>query len=146
MSGFDAFAYFSGAWDFKRSIDLSAHVIGKAVFKLHGKSGDLSYSEEGLLLLADHTRLRAQRNYIYRRRKNGFEVFFAEDPPRIFQAVDLFLDEGKMRGEAIHFCGDDTYESSYAILSEDSFSVSHYVKGSRKSYASLTVYKRNSLR
>ncbi len=130
-----------GAWQIQRTITPDAKMTGEAVFSLAGPD-ELSYREQGELLLASGQALQAERRYVFRSAPAGFAVFFAEPPFALFHAIVLTPQEDSLIGRATHGCGDDFYVSEYRFWPHGGFSIRHEVKGPRKDYASFTEYRR----
>jgi hypothetical protein len=131
----------AGAWMLDRHIDGIASMSGMAVFEA-SESGWLAYREAGQLLLASGQSFHAERRYLFQPRPNGFAVFFAEAPPRLFHDVVLTERQGFFAGEATHLCAQDHYRSRYEFRSDGTFSIHHAVHGPRKCYRSDTRYRR----
>lgn len=134
-------AALDGAWRFDRRIDDLASMSGTAVFAAD-EPGRLTYREAGQLRLADGQSFQAERRYLFRARADGFAVFFAEAPPRLFHDVVLTERQRIWSGEATHLCGADEYRSRYEFRPDGTFSIHHAVRGPRKSYRMETSYRR----
>jgi hypothetical protein len=130
-----------GAWSLSRQISEAASMAGMAIFTPAADDG-LAYRECGTLRLANGTSFEAERRYVFRPRRGGFTVFFAETPPRLFHDVLLSAAGEALSGEATHLCAADIYVSRYTFRPDGSFSIRHYVRGPRKSYCSDTLYRR----
>lgn len=131
-----------GSWSLDRVIEGQATMQGVATFTSLD-SGRLAYREQGSLTLANGTTVQAEREYIFGRSDDGFEVFFREDPPRLFHAISLSASfGGELSGHARHLCKRDEYQSAYTFLPDGSFVVRHVVSGPSKGYAVRTVYTR----
>jgi Family of unknown function (DUF6314) len=130
-----------GAWALDRHIEGVAAMSGTAVFEA-GESGWLAYREAGWMRLTSGQSFHAERRYLFQPRSNGFAVFFAETPPRLFHEVVLSEERGLMSGEAVHRCSQDLYRSRYAFRADGTFSIHHSVSGPRKSYRLDTLYRR----
>jgi hypothetical protein len=140
----------AGQWSLSRTIDgqdpvkspLRGSMRGSAVWTPIN-SGAMAYREEGLLRLNDGAEMQAERDYIYGLHEDGFDVFFKEFPPRLFQHVALGPDaDGGLFGNAEHPCGEDIYRSSYRFGRDGNFTICHVVSGPRKNYAMRTDYTR----
>ena len=134
----------AGSWSFHRVIEAQGRMQGIATFTpLDAES--LVYREQGRLQLLDGTELEAERQYIFRKRERGFDVFFKEDPLRLFHAIELAAsDGGALSGSASHLCNLDHYQSTYTFHPDGGFVVHHVVSGPRKDYATTTAYRRVS--
>ena len=131
----------SGRWTFERSIEGHGSMTGTATFSPEGEL--LAYREQGALRLGDGSELQGEREYAYYGRQDGFAVFFAEKPPRLFHEVRLLeTDDGHLHGQAEHRCGQDHYFSTYELRCDGSLLVRHVVRGPRKDYAVNTAYRR----
>jgi hypothetical protein len=130
-----------GSWMLRRAIDNGASMIGTASFADFG-GGRVDYREQGPLRLPDGQVIDAERRYIFEEADDGFIVWFAETPPRLFHRVALAEDGTDLVGTASHLCGDDRYDSRYEFRADGSFSVRHMVVGPRKRYAIATLYSR----
>lgn len=130
----------AGAWSFDRIIEGQATMQGRATFSpLDTES--LAYREQGTLRLPNGTELQAEREYIFRKCEGGFDVFFKEEPPRLFHRISLH-GAAELTGDASHLCNLDTYRSSYSFWPDGQFTIRHVVSGPRKDYTMTTVYTR----
>lgn len=103
----------------------------------------LAYREQGNLLLLNGTELQAEREYIFSKSEKGFEVFFKENPPRLFHEISLSPTVGGvLSGGADHLCNLDNYQSTYTFLPDGRFVIRHIVLGPRKDYTMITTYMR----
>ena len=103
-----------GSWSFDRIVEGQATMQGVATFTPLDAER-LAYREQGRLKLQNGTELEAEREYVFRKRDRGFEVFFKETPPRLFHAIELAAsDGGGLSGSAGHLCSPDHYQSTYA--------------------------------
>jgi Family of unknown function (DUF6314) len=132
----------AGAWSFDRVIEGQGSMKGLATFApLDAEC--LAYREQGRLKLQNGIELEAEREYIFRKRDRGFEVFFKETPPRLFHAIELAAsDDGALNGSAGHLCNLDHYQSTYTFRGDGGFVVRHIVSGPRKDYVMITTYMR----
>jgi hypothetical protein len=130
-----------GSWAFDRSAEGYGTMTGLAVFTAIDQDR-LAYREDGLLRLVNGQELSAQREYLFSARPQGFNVFFAEDPARLFQEVTLSPEEGALRGSAEHQCSADLYSSVYEFRSDGTFVIRHVARGPRKDYTMVTKYVR----
>jgi hypothetical protein len=131
----------AGSWELRRAIDNGASMTGTAAFTdLSG--GHFDYREEGQLRLPDGQLIDTERRYIFEEKMDGFSVWFAETPPRLFHFVGLKRAGLSLIGEATHLCGDDRYDSRYEFRADGSFVIAHTVFGPRKAYAMETSYVR----
>ncbi len=131
----------AGSWSFDRIIEAQASMQGIATFTpLDAES--LAYRERGRLRLPDGTELEAEREYVFRGRDRGFDVFFKETPPRLFHTISLFVFDGALSGNAGHLCSLDHYQSTYIFRPDGGFVVRHVVSGPRKDYTMTTTYAR----
>ncbi|MET4389343.1 hypothetical protein ABIB73_005114 [Bradyrhizobium sp. F1.4.3] len=133
-----------GSWSFDRVIEGQGTMQGIAIFtRLNEKS--LAYREQGHLKLSNGTALQAEREYIFSRHDRGFEVFFKENPPRLFHGIFLSASfGGELSGSAGHLCNLDDYQSTYTFLADGRFVVRHVVSGPRKDYTMTTTFTRIS--
>ena len=104
--------------------------------------GRFDYHEQGRLTLANGQTLDAERRYVFAPESDGFAVFFAATPPRLFHRIALRLAGPHRVGEARHFCGGDRYDSRYEFDPDDRFAIRHAVAGPRKHYTMTTRYLR----
>lgn len=131
-----------GIWSFEREISGYGGMSGVATFE--PIDGDRSlYEESGELRLDDGQRLHAERRYVYEWLDKGFAVYF-HDTGELFHRV-TFADcgEGEWRASANHLCKADSYISEYLFGVDGTFEVRHEVRGPKKDYMILTVYRRN---
>ena len=133
-----------GSWSFNRVIEGQATMQGIATFTPLDERR-LAYREQGHLKLLNGTELEAEREYIFSNSDGGFEVFFKENPPRLFHDISLSASfGGELSGSAGHRCNLDDYQSSYTFLADGRFVVRHVVSGPRKDYTMTTTYTRVS--
>ncbi|WP_247986566.1 DUF6314 family protein [Bradyrhizobium sp. 186] len=131
-----------GSWSFNRVIEGQATMQGIAILTPL-EEGRLAYREQGNLKLLNGTELQAERDYIFTNSDSGFEVFFKEDPPRLFHEISLSAPSGgELSGSARHLCNLDNYQSTYIFLPNGRFVVRHVVSGPRKNYTMITTYTR----
>jgi hypothetical protein len=105
--------------------------------------GCYDYRERGILTLASGQILDAARSYVFAETDDGFAVFFAETPPRLFHRIALIRQGASLAGGATHLCAEDLYDSRYEFRVDGSFAVEHRVRGPRKRYMMLTEYARD---
>jgi hypothetical protein len=139
-----------GRWSLERVVEgkhsQQGSMQGVATFRPLG-NGAIAYREEGRLRLPDGETFDAFRDYLYGRAPDGFAVFFAETPPRLFHDIRLHHGEaGALAGEAEHLCGQDHYSTQYAFHADGRFVIRHDVRGPRKAYRMTTWYERMELR
>jgi hypothetical protein len=140
----DVMARLAGSWSFNRVIEGQGSMRGIATFT-HLDTERLAYREEGRLMLLNGTELEAEREYIFRKSDQGFDVYFKETPPRLFHTIELAASDGDaLSGSAEHLCNLDQYQSTYTFRADGSFVVRHVVSGPRKDYTMVTTYVRCS--
>lgn len=133
-----------GSWSFDRLIEVQGTMQGLAIFTpLNAER--LAYREQGTLKLSNGTALQAEREYIFSKSDRGFQVFFKENPPRLFHDISLSASAGgALSGNAVHLCNLDHYQSTYTFLADGRFVIRHEVTGPRKHYTMTTAYARVS--
>ncbi|MET4801143.1 DUF6314 family protein [Bradyrhizobium sp. LB11.1] len=132
----------AGSWSFERVIEAQGRMQGIGIFSSLDVER-LAYREQGRLKLQNGTELQAEREYVFRKRDRGFDVFFKETPLRLFHAISLSAsDDGALNGSADHLCNLDHYQSSYTFLADGRFVIRHVVSGPRKGYMMTTTYTR----
>ncbi len=136
----------AGQWSLERVVEgrdtNQASMLGIATFR-RLESGFVAYREEGRLALPGGETFDAFRDYLFDRLPEGFAVFFAETPPRLFHEIRLERAAiGTLIGEAEHLCGQDHYATRYVFQPDGSFVVHHDVGGPRKDYVMATEYRR----
>jgi|HubBroStandDraft_6_1064221.scaffolds.fasta_scaffold209496_2 hypothetical protein len=134
----------TGSWLLRRSIDNGVSMSWTATIISHD-SGRFAYHEHGRLRLADGQEIDGERRYLFEECDGGFNVLFAESPPRLFHRVALIPTGSSLTGEAAHLCGDDRYDSRYRFDADGSFTIEHAVMGPRKRYRIETLYTRRCL-
>jgi hypothetical protein len=140
----EVMARLTGSWSFNRIIEGQGTMQGLATFTPLDE-GRLAYREQGHLTLLNGTALEAEREYIFSKGDRGFEVFFKENPPRLFHEIELAASVGgALSGSAGHLCNLDDYQSTYTFLADGRFVVRHVVSGPRKDYTMTTAYTRVS--
>lgn len=136
----------AGRWSFNRVIEGQGHMQGLATF-MPLDAERLAYREQGHLKLLNGTELEAEREYVFRNRDRGFEVYFKESPPRFFHAIELAAsDGGALSGSAGHLCNLDHYQSTYSFCGDGGLIIRHVVSGPRKDYTMTTAYARVTAR
>lgn len=130
-----------GTWDLARTIENQAAMTGIAWFSQLGHDA-LGYREEGRVTLAGGQAFDAHREYRFERSRLGFLVFFAEVPPRLFHQIQLAREGDVLAGSATHLCAPDVYDSDYRFMADGTFVIRHSVRGPRKNYVSVTVFRR----
>ena len=83
----------TGSWSFDRVIEGHGTMQGTVTFSPLDRER-LAYYEQGNLKLLNGVELQAEREYIFGKSDGGFEVFFKEDPPRLFHEISLTAREG----------------------------------------------------
>jgi hypothetical protein len=135
------FERLEGAWDLDRTIEGNATMTGIAGFT-RMETGQLKYREEGRIRLPDGQAFDGHREYVYERSPDGFSVFFAEAPLRLFHGIAIVREGDALVGSAGHLCAADQYDSTYRFLADGAFVIEHLVKGPRKDYLSRTAFTR----
>jgi hypothetical protein len=130
-----------GTWDLDRTIEGKATMRGTARFTRHD-SAWLKYREEGRIQLPDGQSFDGHREYVFEGITDGFSVYFAEMPLRLFHEIAIVREGDELVGSAGHLCEADQYNSVYRFRADGSFVIEHLVKGPRKDYLSRTVFKR----
>ncbi|WBL79681.1 DUF6314 family protein [Bradyrhizobium xenonodulans] len=134
-----------GSWSFDRVIEGQATMQGTATFTPLDRVR-LAYREQGYLKLANGNIVQAEREYVFSSSGfsssgGGFNVFFKEDPPRLFHEISLSASPGgELSGHARHLCKRDEYLSTYLFLPDGTFAIRHVVRGPRKDYTMNTTY------
>ena len=130
-----------GPWSLRRLIDNGASMTGTASLADIG-GGRFDYCEQGQLRLPDGHAIDAERRYVFEEHADGFSVWFAETPPRLFHRIVLRQVAVGLIGNASHRCGADRYDSRYEFRADGSFIIAHTVSGPLKAYAMETRYVR----
>lgn len=131
-----------GEWSFERIISDYGVMSGVATF--HGQDDNSSiYSERGQLQLSTGgSPIEAYRQYVFSPTLIGFDVYFAEDPRRLFHSVKLELFDHEIFGATVHLCINDEYRTKYRFELPTTFSIQHRVRGPKKDYTMDTKYWR----
>ncbi len=131
-----------GEWSFERIISGHGEMAGAASF--HGQEDNSSiYSERGQLQLsAGGSRIEAYRQYIFAPTSIGFDVYFDENPRRLFHNVKLEAFDREICGATVHLCVNDEYRTIYRFGLPTTFSIQHRVRGPKKDYTMDTKYWR----
>ena len=131
-----------GSWAIERRVDDGATLAGVARFTRSGDD-EAIYHETGTLRLSTGQEVAAERAYVYRQCSDGLAVFFDEHPQSLFHKVALVRDAGGcLHGDAEHICAADLYLTRYQFDSPTRFRVRHRVRGPRKDYTIVTVYRK----
>lgn len=139
----DIFDRLRGVWAIRRSISNGAALTGMAAFT-QLTDDKLHYDERGELVLADGHRFAATRSYVFHRSGAGFDVYFADEPAKLFHAISLVERNGIWIGNGDHPCRDDLYQTRYAFRADDTFIIAHTVRGPRHHYDMETTYRRET--
>ena len=132
----------TGSWSFNRVIEGQGTMQGIAI-ATPLDNGRLTYRELGNLKLLNGAELQAEREYIFSKGDKGFQVFFKENPPRLFHEISLSASiGGALSGSAGHLCEPDEYQSAYRFMPDGTFVVRHVVSGPAKDYTMTTTYLR----
>ncbi len=127
-------ADFLGSWSISRRIAQAkgpeATFRGTAVWQK--VDGGALYHETGQLQIEGQGALTAEQRYIWR---DDLSVWFDED--RFFHNVP------QLGGEVGHYCAPDQYDGCYDFTGWPVWSVTWNVSGPRKSYRSVTEYRRS---
>lgn len=138
----DVVTRLAGAWSFNRVIEGQGSMQGLATFTLLSASS-LAYREQGRLTLLSGIELEAEREYVFREGCRGFDVFFKDNPPRLFHTIELAASGGgALSGSAGHLCHLDHYQSTYIFCGDGGLIIRHVVSGPRKDYTMTTTYTR----
>ena len=130
-----------GEWEIVRRIPGTARLRGAAVFSSIGENR-LAYKETGRLVLNNGQTTNAEREYIFTSAPGGFDVFFNDRPERLFHEARIKEHKHKLVATGEHLCINDKYRARYQWYSNNKFSVSYRVKGPKKDYCMVTMYKR----
>jgi len=130
-----------GSWSLVRTADNGVSMTGIATVARRGADA-FDYHEGGALVLPGGQILAAERRYLFAATENGFAVFFAETPRRLFHRVAVIPVGANLIGDATHLCGDDRYDSRYEFRAVGEFLIAHRVRGPRKRYDMVTRYSR----
>ena len=129
-----------GSWSYEREFDNGSYGSGFACFKI-ANSNKLEYSETGTLNLSTAV-LKSKRKYYFIANKNKLEIYFFENPKKLFQSFELRSKRNDLVGKAIHQCGSDHYTSEYIFKTDGRFKITHKVRGPQKKYSSKTIYSK----
>lgn len=124
---------FAGTWRLEREIEDAlgppARFTGQAVWS--EAPGGLMLHESGQMEIAGQGRFMAERRYLW---AADLSVFFPDG--RFFHQVPA------AGGPAEHWCDPDHYAVDYAFDGWPEFRATWSVKGPRKSYRMVSVYRR----
>ena len=131
-----------GSWSYKRVFDNGNK--GNGILEITKNDlFDLKYSESGVLYLNNGRALNSKRKYYFRLFEKKLEIYFFEGPKSLFQTIKLDQIDKSLIGNAIHLCEEDTYRSRYSFkLDDKTFQIKHIINGPKKSYKSITNYKK----
>jgi hypothetical protein len=138
----DVFRRLTGLWVFERTVEGYGTMNGSAEITPIDQDW-LAYREQGQFRLLNGQELGTQREYLFAVRPDGFNVFFKENPPRLFQEVMLSPRGDALSASAAHQCSNDLYASVYQFLPDGAFVIRHAAKGPRKNYTMVTIYRRD---
>lgn len=131
-------ADFAGRWSVARRIEdrlarAKGRFDGEAVLAPDGQGG-LTYRETGELRLGDGPAFTAERSYLWRGAGGRIVVDFADGRP--FHAFD------PAAPAAHHLCIADDYTVRYDFAAWPEWQAEWTVRGPRKDYTMLSVYRR----
>ncbi len=139
------FENFEGTWTLTREIVSGADILtakGAATFTRKNASS-LAYKEQGVSFSLGAQELPFFRHYAYYLQDNIIAVHYADGP----QSGDLYqhyaaTENGVLTPVAVHVCGDDRYDGSYAVFDDNHFHLTTRVKGPKKDYVMKTCFSR----
>ncbi len=126
-----------------REISPGFHFEGTATFEALSVSAYL-LRESGLLQRADGPPMNAARSWHWELEgENQLKISYDEDPPRLYHALSLQLNEdGSLWvGQDLHLCEPDEYDGEY-ILGEKKLESIQTVSGPNKAYRVHSIFQR----
>lgn len=135
------FSKLEGSWAVSREVPSEGHFEGHANFE-RVNIAELAFSETGVLTQNNGQHLDAFRRYVYRFENGEIAVYFDEEPRRLFHKLVLRSESSSISATGLHHCGDDIYSMEYNFAVSDCFTITHRVKGPRKNYRMISVFRR----
>ena len=135
----EVFAFLLGAWSVEREVSGQASLAGTAHVRTTG-GGAAEFCEHLAVRTIHGAAFAGSQRYEMRQTADGFALYFARTTT-LFQDVRFVHGTG-LHAEARHHCGQDSYESTYRIGRSGDFILQHTVRGPRKNYSSISIYRR----
>ena len=129
-----------GEWSLARTVSTGEHMDGKLVFS-RMDSSNLLANEAGEVHMASGNIVSATRQWIWRLAGDGLQVYFDEEPPRLYHQLKPVLRAGAWHGEGHHDCQPDTYVGEY-LFSTNKIIIKQDVMGPKKDYQIISEYRR----
>jgi len=138
---FQYFQSLKGDWELNREISDGSRLEGSARFTLQS-SNQFLLEETGKLTLPDGASVQAHRNWIWQfEAENKLNVFYAENPPRLYHALFLKQENSRWIATARHECAPDIYDGMY-IFRENFFEIRQTILGPKKDFKIESLYER----
>lgn len=136
----DIFHALEGGWNIQREIKPGGRFKGKGVFTFSA-ANELSYHEQGQMMLESGEVLDAGRQFTYRLENERIAVYYADGPDAgaLFHTL-TFESERRARGE--NLCKEDFYAAEYVFELPEKFTLTYTVNGPKKDYTSESVFTR----
>ena len=97
-------------------------------------------SETGQLTLPNNSVINAERRWLWElKAPDQLEIYYDEQPARLYHLVVLANVDGIWRGTASHLCEPDTYAGMYKF-GDGEFQIDQTVTGPRKDYSISSIY------
>jgi hypothetical protein len=132
------FSILSGTWDLEKIIEPEGAFSGQANFSQNGDL-HLDYLERGSMNLNGNIFSDCKQEYIFQLVNGEISVYFVGFRKGLFQTLGV-VSNNELAGK--HYCGDDTYNSRYVLISDDAFEIHHTITGPKKDYLIHCQYKR----
>ena len=128
-------ADFAGDWMIERTISPKSGPVARfdGMARWAPSAQGLDYTEQGTLHVEGAAPMQAERAYIWR---PDLSVYF--DDGRFFHKVPT------QGGRTQHFCDPDTYSGAYDFSDWPQFTVSWDVRGPRKDYRMISLFRRQA--
>ncbi|MGI9351435.1 MAG: DUF6314 family protein [Rhizobiaceae bacterium] len=136
----DFFNTLIGEWSLSRAISTGEQMEGSLVFS-RMDSSNLQANEVGDMRMASGNVISATRQWIWRIGDAGLQIYFDEDPPRLYHQVKPVARAGAWHGEGHHDCQPDTYVGDY-LFSDNKIIIKQDVLGPNKDYQIISEYQR----
>lgn len=122
-----------------QTIDGNGVLNGQCVFTVM-EDGRLLCQENGLFTMNGH-QTEANRSYIYAYQDDHIIIFY-NDPHRkgeVLHELAFAMQGNECTARHCHVCGNDTYDLTFTISSNDHIEMKYIVKGPHKDYRMVTI-------
>lgn len=136
----DYFSSLGGEWILTRSVSSGETLEGALEFISIDQSA-FRVVEVGELRISDGNLISATRQWIWKFSDDGLQIFFDEEPLRLYHQLRPTESGGTWTAEGYHDCAPDIYSGEYRF-SLNKITIRQDVMGPRKDYQIISNYSR----